>query len=149
MQHASVYRFKDRILVHPNCPTSAGILLSTAPFAVLPLTASDHELGLAVSAALASSSRVVAHPADWKGEALPRLAAAGVKTERAFQRLSSLVQILFDGTSFQLQPTHNGGGKGDVRGFHAIPGSKNILPLAIEPDTLGAELRRALALCTD
>lgn len=149
MQNASVYRFKDRILLHPNCSTNAGVLLSTAPFEVLPLEASDHQLGLAVSAALASSSRVVAHPADWKVAALPRLAAAGVKTEQAFQRLSSLVQILFDGTSFQLEPTHNGGSKGDLRGFHAIPGSKIILPLAIQPDALGAELRRALALCSD
>ena len=148
MRSASVYRFEDRLLVLPNCPTSAGVLLSSEPCMLLSPEATDTEVGSAVEAALVASTRTVAHPTDWKAASAARLAAAGVKSERAFQRLSSLVQVVAEDGLVRISPSHNGGATGRMRGFHQIAGTEFSLPFPVAQELLGAQIRRGLELCT-
>ena len=148
-QSAAIYRFKDRFLVHPSCRTTDGVWLSCSPFVALPLDASNHDLGIALGNALSFSGNVVAHPKDWKAVAAPRLAAAGVKSEAAFQRESAHVQVQASGNSLSLCPTHNGGATGDARGFHFLPAAEIRLSLPMEPEALGAQVRKAFEQCTD
>lgn len=84
MQNAVVYSFPDRFLVMPSCFTSTGLRIASEPCVALPFSATDLEFSLAVKSALSLSTRAVPQPIDWKAVALPRLIAAGVKTERAF-----------------------------------------------------------------
>jgi len=84
---------------------------------VLPLDVADSELMLAVKSALDLSSHIVPHPVDWKAAVTPRLLAAGVKTERAFQQKSTLLLIFKEHESLRIRPTHNGGSVGDKKDF--------------------------------
>jgi hypothetical protein len=87
---------------------------------VFPDSVSSNELGEAITRALNVSREGVPHPLDWKSLALPRLAAAGVKSEATFQKKAELVTIYFDGTALTITPHRNGGGTGDEKGFHPI-----------------------------
>jgi hypothetical protein len=148
MQNASVYSFPDRLLVAPNCPTPMGVLLSSEPHTVLSLAAPDHELGIAIEAALFAPTRTVPHPADWKAASAPRLAAAGVKSERAFQLKSALVQVSKTPESVRVSPSHNGGATGDDRGFHPILGAEMNMSGMVGATELAAQVRKALMACT-
>jgi hypothetical protein len=148
MQRASVYRFPDRLLVVPHCRTPMGILLSSEPYSVLPLEISDHELGAAIEAALLASSRTVAHPTDWKTASAPRLNAAGVKSERAFQQRSTLVQVCKTAESVRVVLSHNGGAAGAERGFHGLANVEIVIPLPSPTEGLAVQVRRAFEQCT-
>ena len=148
MQSVSVYRFPDRLLVAPNCPTPTGVRLSSEPYTVLPTDTSNRELGAAIEAALSISTRTVPHPKDWKAASAPRLTAAGVTSERAFQQKSTLVQILKSEESIRIAPSHNGGAAGEARGFHPIANAEVVVPPMSQSEGIGAEVRRAFEQCT-
>ena len=50
----------------------------------------------------------------------PRSAAAGVKSERAFQLQSLLVSVTMIADVILLLPTRNGGASGNEKGFHTL-----------------------------
>lgn len=149
MQHASIYCFPDRLLVVPNCPTPTGLLVSSEHYAVLSLAAADRELGMAIEVALSASTRTVPHPNDWKAATAPRLAAAGVESERAFQLKSALVQVSKTPESLHVSPSHNGGATGKDRGFHPIVGSEIEVSPTVGASELGVQVRKALSVCTN
>lgn len=120
MTAASVYRFRDRWVVSPVRTTTTGLLVGSEPFVTLPLSVDNNDLGRAVRTALVLSEDVIPHPTDWKHFALPRLIAAGVKTESSFQLGASLVQVHGNGQVLTFTPTRNGGATGDSKGFHAL-----------------------------
>lgn len=90
---ASVYRLKDRLIVSPDKRTTAGLVVASEPFVVLPLEATNDDLGSTLMKALALSKTPMSHPVDWKAIAASRLAAAGVKSKRTFQLNATLVQV--------------------------------------------------------
>jgi len=73
---ASVYRLKDRLIVSPDKRTTAGLVVASEPFVVLPLEATNDDLGSTLMKALALSKTPMSHPVDWKAIAASRLAAA-------------------------------------------------------------------------
>ena len=143
---AHVYQLKDRLLIHPLLETTAGVLIAAEPYATLSLETEAHGLGHAVLAALAHSGRTVPHPTDWKAMAAPRLKAAGVRSEKAFQTGTRNVFVERDDRGFQVESTRNGGAKGEDKGFAPLPDSI-ALPLAATPEQLGAAIRVGLAKC--
>jgi hypothetical protein len=147
MHSASVYRLKDRLLIHPNCPTPAGIRISVAPFVVLPLDANAQEVGVAIERALSESAKAVPHPTDWKKAAAPRLIAAGLKSEAAFQRCLSLVQVSATDHEIRLVPARNGGPTGDSRGFHEIPTAAISLLKSAQQEAIGTAMLNAFKCC--
>jgi len=147
MTSASVYRFKDRWLVAPDNKTTTGLQVGLGPFVALPLDITTSDLGSALAKALDLSKRTIPHPTDWKSVALPRLAAAGVKSERTFQLGAILVRVSGEGPSLTFTPTHNGGAAGVTKGFHSLP------DLALEifmgsDDLLGEALCKAIERCS-
>lgn len=115
----SIYRFPNHLIVCPESQTTAGMKVAVEPFQVLPIPVSPTELGAAIQRALAESRWDIPQPADWKKLASPRLAAAGVKTEAAFQKKSQLVSAEFNGAVLKFVPYRNGGGTGMTKGFEA------------------------------
>jgi hypothetical protein len=120
MKKASVFKLPSRFIVCPVSTTTAGVGIDSEPYIVLPASVSAVELGEAINQALNSSHDDIAHPLSWKGLAAPRLAAAGVKSEAAFQKQASLVSLITDGKIVTITPHRNGGATGPDRGFSPI-----------------------------
>lgn len=120
MKKASIYKLSSRFIVCPVNTTTSGIGIDSEPYIVLPTSVSAVELGEAINQALDKSHDGVAHPLNWKGLAAPRLAAAGVKSEAAFQKQASLVSLITDGKTVAFTPHRNGGGIGPDKGFSPI-----------------------------
>jgi len=59
--------------------------------------------------------------------ALPRLAAANVKTEAAFQKKSQLVSAEFNGTVLVITPHRNDSAVGATKGFEAATEHEEIV----------------------
>jgi len=148
MQYVSAYRLKDRWLLHPLRRTTAGLLVASEPFVSFPLTAEPEVLGVALVSALEHSEGVVPHPTDWKSHAQPRLAEAGVKSERSFQVGSLLVSIERSPQSYRLEPTRNGGAKGSEKGFLPLAERGVNLPLTASYELLGSALKKAVLQCS-
>jgi hypothetical protein len=142
MSSAAVYQLKDRIFVHPWQKTTAGLGIASEPYVSLPLD--THELGHAVLAALAESGKTVPHPASWKGQDAPLLKAAGVRSQKAFQTGSRFVHVEREGRTLRIEPSHNGGTKGDDKGFNPLPGLALSLPLDSTAEAVGSAVRAAL-----
>jgi hypothetical protein len=149
MQHAVVYSFTDRFLVMPSCTTPTGLRLASEPYVALPLAVTDLAFTHALKSALDISTREVPHPVNWKAVALPRLTAAGVKTERAFQLKSKLVEVVKDSNGIHLRPTHNGGATGDKKGFCWIESARFVISATLNESDFVAQIKKAFSLCTE
>jgi hypothetical protein len=146
-QCASVYKLSTHVVVSPVSKTTAGVRLAVEPYQVLSNPVSPVELGLAIRRALAESREQIQHPTDWKALASPRLAAAGVKTEAAFQKKSQLVSAEFDGAVLTITPQRNGGAVGAEKGFHALVEHVARVSEA-SPEAIGNASLLAFEFCT-
>jgi hypothetical protein len=144
MKSAAVYRLKDRILVHPWQRTDMGLGIGSEPYLVVPIEVDAANLGESVLRALGESGRTIPHPTVWKGRGADRLRAAGVKSERAFQAGSHYVSVEHKGSGFLIEPSRNGGTKGDAKGFKPLPSHTMALDSDSSADDLGSAIRKAL-----
>lgn len=143
---ASIYKFANHIVVCPVSSTTAGIRVAVEPFQVLPSSVSPIDLGEAVHCALEDSRENVPQPTDWQAFAVPRLAAAGVKTEAAFQKKSQLVSAEFNGTVLKITPNRNGGAAGAKKGFEAAVEHEAIVN-ETSPEAVGIAAFLAFEFC--
>ena len=103
-------------------PSMIRRLSSGKPYASLPFDVDVETLGSAALNALGSSGRTVPHPASWNGLGAARLAAAGVRSEKAFHLGARGIGVERLANLLRLEPTRNGGTKGDAKGFEPLPG---------------------------
>lgn len=148
MKLASAYRLRDRFFFHPDSKTTAGGWLATPPYVSVPLDSGPETLGEAIAASLAASVMGIPHPTSWAGLSKPRLDAAGSRSEAVFVRGARLVHVSLDATTMTLEATHNGGGKGNTKGFSELPASAMKLPAAARPGDLGAAFCEILSRCS-
>ena len=148
MKSAAVYQLKDRILVHPWQQTDTGLGIASEPYVAIPLEADTGKLGASILDVLGESGRTVPHPTVWKGQAAPRLKAAGVKSERAFQDGARYVRVERTHRGFLIEPSRNGGTKGDAKGFEPLPDRVIALNAGASADDLGKAVRMALDAAT-
>jgi hypothetical protein len=147
MQSAEVYQLRDRLLIHPWQQTRDGLHFASEPYISLPLDVDDRTLGNSVLEALSISGRTVAHPASWKEMQAVRLKAAGVKSERTFQSGARSVHVERERDSFRIEPTRNGGTRGDSKGFTPLPERSSSIPQSSSPEGLGAAVRAGFQSC--
>ena len=147
MRSAAVYVLKDRVLLHPWQKTTAGLGICSGPYAVVPLEVSAHHLGEVLLGTLVASGLTVPHPTIWEDITRPRLVAAGVKSEKAFQTgtLSVTVNWLDDMLCFA--PTRNGGASGPEKGFHPLSESSLSVAANAGAEVIGTTVRSAIELC--
>jgi hypothetical protein len=148
MNSAALYQLKDRILIHPWQKTTMGLGIAAAPYVTLPLDAPPHALGNCVLAALGESSKEVPHPSSWKGQNEPLLKAAGVRSQKAFQSGARSLMVERDARALRIEPSRNGGTKGDSKGFEPLPALAISLAPASKAETIGAAIRAAFEKCT-
>jgi hypothetical protein len=147
VQSAAIYQLKDRMLIHPWQRTTMGLGIASEPYVSLPLDADANALGDAVLNALSLSGRTVPHPTAWKGLGAARLKAAGVKSEKAFQLGARSLTAEREAQGFRIEPSRNGGTKGDAKGFAPLPELGMSLPPTSNAEALGAAIRACLERC--
>ena len=143
----AIYQLKDRVLIHPWQQTTMGLGIASEPYVSLPLDADARALGDSVLNALSLSGRTVPHPTSWKGLGTARLNAAGVKSEKAFQQGARSLSAERGAQGFRIEPSRNGGTKGDLKGFEPLPELSLSLPLTSSAETLGAAIRACFEKC--
>jgi hypothetical protein len=112
MKSASVYFFRDRIIVNANSRTTSGVWVIDSEAYVIPANDSEPtEVGALVLKVLDQSKAGVPHPASWAGQFLPVLEAAGVRTMTAFMKHAYLLQSELNELQLSLIPTVNLGTK--------------------------------------
>lgn len=146
MSTVSAFRLRDRYFIHPNKRTTTGLHVAQPDFTCLPLDATVEAIGRAILAALAQSQGVVPHPTDWAALSKPRLAAAGVRSERAFMAGTKLVEVE-RGEHFRLEPTRKGGSSGDARGLARLEDGQVSLSLHSSPQTIGEAFLNVFEEC--
>ena len=144
-QTASVYLLKTGVLVHPMAKTISGLWIAAQPYVLLPLSVDAAALGKSIADALSHSASDVPDPTDWTSLAAPRLRAAGVGSERAFQTHAKLVEVSLTSSEYSIQAHTNGGTAGDSKGFH--PSSSHQVSRDADHSTLGHAVFASLALC--
>ena len=147
MHSAAIYLLKDRVLVHPWERTAVGLGIASEPFVSLPVDANPDTLGKAILTALSHSGQTVPHPRSWKGLDTPRLKAAGVKSERAFQSGTRSLSVERGAESFRIEPSRNGGTKGDTKGFEPLPERSILVASDASAEKLGAAVRTGFERC--
>jgi hypothetical protein len=147
MKSAAVHQLKDRILVHPWQQTEMGVGIASEPYVAIPLEADTEQLGKSILDVLGESGRTVPHPTVWKGQDASRLKAAGVRSERAFQDGARYVRVERTQAGFLIEPSRNGGTKGDAKGFKPLPDRAIALDAGASTDDLGKAVRKGLDSC--
>jgi hypothetical protein len=143
---AAVYQLKDRILVHPWQHTDMGLGIASEPYLALPLEVDAATLGKSVLHALSESGRTIPHPTVWKGQGAARLKVAGAQSERVFHSGARYVSVERRRDGFLIEPSRNGGTKGDVKGFEPLPGHAIALGSESSVDDLGNAIRTGLEI---
>jgi hypothetical protein len=146
-QHAGVYLFPGRPEFVPFGRTPAGFLVQCVPCIRVELSASDESLGRALLQVLDAFIPNRAVPESYSTERKEHLRGIGVRSERELQQQALYCSVYRDIDGFRFEPTHNGGTKGDSKGFAPVSDSITNAPSSTA-DELGAALCRAFALCT-
>jgi hypothetical protein len=147
MRSAAVYVLKDRVLFHPWQKTTVGLGICSEPYVSEPLDANDRRLGEVLLGTLDASGLTVPHPKSWKGITRPRLEAAGVKSEKAFQTGTLSVTVNWHDDTLCFAPTRNGGASGPEKGFHPLSESSVFVAANAGAEAIGATVRSAIELC--
>jgi len=112
-----------------------------------PLEVDNEQLGKSILDELGESGRTVPHPTVWKGQDASRLTAAGVRSERAFQDGARYVRVERTQGGFLIEPSRNGGTKGDAKGFEPLTDRAIALDAGASTDDLGKAIRKGLDSC--
>jgi hypothetical protein len=120
---ASVYRRGAHYFVHANARTVDGFWLASEPAVLLATDSTSQALGDAVFTALTSGALGLATPStgDYRAVHAPLLAIAKVRSWSALQRTASLCEVWHRGVAIVVEPTRNGGTRGESRGYHHLP----------------------------
>ncbi len=147
-QGASAFRMNERFVIHSDSKTEVGVYVASEPFIVLDIQASPGEIGEAVLRALLASKAGIVFPADLKPIDKKLFKAAKVSSHRQFQQSAIHCGISKTSTGIQIDPSHNGGTRGDKKGFQYRPERRLIVRLEDSPEQLGLALLRAFDACT-
>jgi hypothetical protein len=123
-----------------------GLGIGSEPYVALPLGVDAANLGKSVLEVLGQSGRTIPHPTVWKGQGAERLRAAGVESERAFQASSRYVSVERNDDGFLIEPSRNGGTKGDAKGFEPLPSHAIALDSDGSAEELGNAIRKGLEI---
>jgi hypothetical protein len=131
MKRASVYARRGVMLVCPSSRTTDGVWVVTKPVAVVPGDASDADLGATVKASLDQSAENVPHPDEWDAVLQPLLAAAGVKSWKAFVTGTECIELELSSVELRLirrrtwvRPRDSNRTKADKPAIQRRPGAR-------------------------
>ena len=149
MRYGAVYERREKLIIHADGKTTAGVLIGIEPFLVLDKAAARAaDIGASLRSVLAKSRDNLRHPgpAEWDAVAAPLYAAAGVKSWGVFVKDALLANIEADDAAIRLLPQENRGGRDGFqpRGLPAIE-----VAATASDEELGSAVLNALELARD
>jgi hypothetical protein len=145
---ASAYQFPNRLVMHGVAQTVSGFYVAHEPYLSLPTGISLDEIGSVILSVLDGFKIDYPRPTNWPELTKKFLQDMRVKSNRKLQEDSILCNIAQYGECFEFIPTHNGGTRGDKKGFSPIPGGEFSIPGFLLKKDLGGALQRSFELCT-
>lgn len=145
---ASAYRFPDRMVLHSQARLPGWALIACEPYLALPRDAAAEDVGHAVRAALAGYRAEMSEPVELKQVTAAFVRGVGAKSHKQLQENSISCSIKELDGWLEFQPSHNGGTRGDTKGFQPISGTQFSLAADSAPAEIGTALVRCFALCT-
>ncbi len=148
-QFAAAYAFADRTIVitYGHIP-GENLLVQGAMCLTVRQTATMEVLGYAVLQALESFLPGYILPDDYADQRKKQLQALGVRSEREIQRQAKFCSFRRTPEVIVFQPTHNGGHKGERKGFQPLPQAVITIPERSELVEVGVALQEAFKRCT-
>jgi len=143
MNRATVYKRRKNLIVHPSSETTAGVVIATPPFTLLPEDVSPTDLGRAVLEALKASQEGVPHPTDWGPVTEALLNAAEVKSWANFAKGTISCALHSDGTSIRFTPKKNNAPRG---GFTFLEDRALAIPAQSSAEDIGQGVLDALTI---
>ena len=149
-EEAACYSYDDSLFLCAICEVRDGPGVQWEPFRRLSSDEADDALGHALAQILERSGRVldIKNPSDLRDARSKQLRAAGFSSERNLQRRAVFCHVERLVDSVRVTPTHNGGNRGDEKGFHDLEEAAISIPCPATSSELGAALRAALRKCT-
>ena len=145
----SVFEQPTQYFLHPFQRAPGGPWRAAGPSLALPLETPDSRMGEAVLYLITECRQDVMTLVDRpRHEILTLLKPARVRSWMALQRKAKLIHITARSNGLRVEPTRNGGNRGDDRGFHFLVEQAEILERAPDPAALGAAVRRAFLAST-
>jgi hypothetical protein len=147
---AVCYRYGNSLFLCASCVTDAGFGFDSEPYRLLSPNLPDDELGAIILEVLAESKRIIPAPdRDRMRHARTQLLrAAGLSSERKLQQKAICCTITRDGQELRFTPSHNGGTRGDKKGFHHMNDALLTIPANGPPARAAETLRETLRRCT-
>lgn len=149
-EQAACYRYEESLFLCAINEVRNGPGVEWEPCFLLPATASTDAVGAALSQVLDGSGRVLdlRGPDELRAARREQLRAAGLSSESRLQKIaiSCRIERLPDRVLFT--PTHNGGSRGDTKGFRNLEGAATTVTFPASEAELGEALSAALCNCT-
>ncbi len=146
-QYAGAYQLSGLYVIHSKTVTDV-ITIISEPYLVLDSKAPLTEIGQAVLQALSESKTGVPFVKTPSSERLrPLLKAAGVNSYKRFVEQAIYCGITRNATSILIDPSDNGGTKGDAKGFNYRPERRIILDSNPAEEQLGRALLQGFHAC--
>lgn len=147
---AACYRFDGSLFLCAINEVRNGPGVEWEPFLLLPVTASDDAVGAALTQVLDGSGQVLdlVRPEELHAARAEQLRAAGLSSERRLQQSAIRCGIERLPSRVRFTPCHNGGTRGDTKGFRDLEQAATVVDLPASEADLGEALRAALGACT-
>lgn len=146
LRSTAAYRLRDRIVIRAEAKAGEyGPITGVEPFLTLPPDAAPEEVGAGILTALDAYRSGVPEPTKSEYDVVARALyrAAGVRSHRKLLESSLYCRVSESRDLFQLVPYHNGGTRGNRKGFQP----KNPMEwLLVRKPATAAELGEALVL---
>jgi hypothetical protein len=145
---AGAYALGERVVVHGQAGHGGYYLVGSTALGSF-LSDEDDVLGRIAREALAGYQPNIPADAPKGGDLMkPVLKAVGARSNRQLQEEGRYCWIEDAATGFVIVPMHNGGNRGEQRGFSPLEDRAVRLKREASDSELGAALRQAFALCT-
>ncbi|MBW2736497.1 MAG: CdiI family contact-dependent growth inhibition immunity protein [Deltaproteobacteria bacterium] len=144
---AAAYTFRERIVVHGQAGWG-GYYVAAPPHHGFPQEIKVSELGAAIVQALTAHNPAVPNDAVPSTAMKPVLRALGARSQKELQAEGKHCWIENNAHGIAITPTHNGGHRGDQRGFTPLEDRVICLSLAVSDALLGQALQDAFERCT-
>jgi len=147
---AACYSYDQSLFICAVNEIRDGPGIQWEPFHRLSSSESDDAVGKFLTRILDDSGRVLAAKTttDVRNARKEQLRAAGFSSERDLQKRAFLCIATRLPDSVRILPTHNGGIRGDTKGFQFLEEAVTTIKLPATDSELGAALRAALRNCT-
>jgi hypothetical protein len=147
-QHAGAYLISSQIIVHSDVIYQSGWSQISEPIYSTSLSENPALIGEYIRQALDACTSGVPDPQKYVSSLSLVLKAAKLRSNRELQQNSVLCFIEEGEGGIKFVPTHNGGTRGDTKGFQFLNNRAICVPSDSDPSDLGAALLRAFKECT-